>query len=303
MQQRLAEAIGRIAEFQDVEPGEIVWEHLSGMTNVSCLARFRGVELVVRFPGEGTERFIDRRAEVTNLRSARLAGLTNEIALFDPADSVLISAVVRNARPHSAADRLDSGILHAVTGILKRTHQQLAFANDFDPFGLLATFSSMAHESGHGGSADLDKAASAIAQLRPILESPDVARVACHNDPVPENFLETDDGLVLIDWEYSGRNDPAWDLASLCLEWDLTTTQELEVLAAYASDDELLHQRVTTYRPVADLVWSVWAIVQTAQDRGEFAEYGQARLNRCLEAISSPDFDLSVRELRTWYGA
>lgn len=303
MQHRLAEAIGRIAEFQDVEPEEIAWEHLSGMTNVNCLARFRGVELVVRFPGEGTERFIDRRAEATNLRSAYLAGLTNEIALFDPADAVLISAVVHNARPHTVSDRHDSAILRAVTGILKRTHQQLAFANDFNPFGLLATFNAMAHEAGHRGSADLDKAASTIAMLRPILESAAVARVACHNDPVPENFLETDDGLVLIDWEYSGRNDPAWDLASLCLEWELTTDQELEVLTAYATDDETLRWRVTAYRPVADLVWSVWAIVQTAQYRSEFAEYGETRLNRCLQAISSPEFDLSLRELRTWHGA
>ena len=303
MQQRLTEAIGRIAEFRDVTPGEIAWEPLSGMTNVNCLVRFRGVELVVRFPGEGTERFIDRGAEVTNSRSAYLAGLTNEITLFDPADSVLISAMAPNARPHTAASRHDPSILLAVTGLLKRTHQELAFANDFNPFGLLATFNSMAHEAGHRCSADLAKAAAAIAKLRPVLESPAVARVACHNDPVPENFLETEGGLLLIDWEYSGRNDPAWDLASLCLEWDLTAGQELEVLAAYASDDESFRWRVTTYRPVADLVWSVWAIVQTTRGRSEFAEYGEARLNRCLQAISSPEFNLSVRELRTWYGA
>lgn len=301
MQQRLAEAIGRITEFQDVEPEEIAWEHLSGMTNVNCLARFRGVELVVRFPGEGTERFIDRQAEVTNSRSAYAAGLTNDIALFDPADSVLVSAMVQHARPHTASDSHDPTILHAVTGMLKRTHQELAFANDFSPFGLLATFNEMAHDAGHRGSADLDVAASAISELRPILESTAVRRVACHNDPVPENFLETDDGLLLIDWEYSGRNDPAWDLASLCLEWDLTAAQELEVLAVYASDDVTLQRRVTAYRPVADLVWSVWAIVQTALNRSEFADYGEARLTRCLQAISSPEFDVSVRELRTAY--
>lgn len=75
------------------------------------------------------------------------------------------------------------------------------------------------------------------------------------------------------------------------------------MLTAYATDDETLRWRVTAYRPVADLVWSVWAIVQTAQYRSEFAEYGETRLNRCLQAISSPEFDLSLRELRTWHGA
>ena len=238
---------------------------------------------------------------MTNSQSAYLAGLTNEITLFDPADSVLISTALHNARPLHASDGHDSATLRAVTGLLKRTHQQLAFANDFNPFELLATFNVMADEAGHRGSADLDRAASAIAELRPIMESPDVARVACHNDPVPENFLRTDDGLLLIDWEYSGRNDPAWDLAGLCLEWELSTAQEREVMAAYGADDETLPWRVTAYRPVADLVWSVWATVQTTNQR-QLAEYGVARLNRCLEAISSPEFDDSVGELRARYG-
>lgn len=45
----------------------------------------------------------------------------------------------------------------------------------------------------------------------------------CHNDLVAENFLKAEDGTIyLIDWEYSGMNDPMWDIAALFLESNFT---------------------------------------------------------------------------------
>lgn len=299
MRERLAEAIGRIAEYRDVQANEIDWECLSGLTNVSYLARFRDVELVVRFPGDGTDDFIDRQAEVANSQAAHRAGLTNGITFFDPRDSVLISEMVRNARPLAKADRQVPGVLERAVEILKRTHEVLTFENDFNPFALLAIFTTMADGAGAQRSVDLDKATRAIEPLRPVLESTAAARVSCHNDPVPENFLDTGSRLLLIDWEYSGRNDPAWDLASLSLEWDLSPAQERDALVAYGSHDGALPLRVAAYRPVADLVWSVWATVQTAGKHGDFTAYGEARLDRCLRAISAPAFAVTIDGLRS----
>ena len=46
-----------------------------------------------------------------------------------------------------------------------------------------------------------------------------VEMCACHNDAVPENFIKGDDGTIyLIDWEYSGMNDPLADFAALFIE-------------------------------------------------------------------------------------
>ena len=42
--------------------------------------------------------------------------------------------------------------------------------------------------------------------------------VACHCDPLCENFLDTGERMWLVDWEYSGMNDPMWDLGDLCVE-------------------------------------------------------------------------------------
>lgn len=46
-----------------------------------------------------------------------------------------------------------------------------------------------------------------------------VTLTPCHNDLVAENFVKGLDGKIhLIDWEYSGMNDPLWDLAALFIE-------------------------------------------------------------------------------------
>jgi thiamine kinase-like enzyme len=42
--------------------------------------------------------------------------------------------------------------------------------------------------------------------------------VACHCDPLCENFLDTGERIFIVDWEYSGMNDPMWDLGDLSVE-------------------------------------------------------------------------------------
>jgi thiamine kinase-like enzyme len=58
-----------------------------------------------------------------------------------------------------------------------------------------------------------------------IAYNTNINRYPCHNDLVPENVMikqinATNASYVLIDWEYAGYNDIAWDYASLLLECD-----------------------------------------------------------------------------------
>jgi len=40
-----------------------------------------------------------------------------------------------------------------------------------------------------------------------------ISVVACHCDPLCENFLDTGERMWIVDWEYSGMNDPMWTSA------------------------------------------------------------------------------------------
>lgn len=39
--------------------------------------------------------------------------------------------------------------------------------------------------------------------------------------------------MWIVDWEYSGMNDPMWDLGDLSVEAEMDTEQEAELLHAY----------------------------------------------------------------------
>ena len=54
--------------------------------------------------------------------------------------------------------------------------------------------------------------------VRAALAAHPLPLVACHCDPLCENFLDAGDRMWIVDWEYSGMNDPMWDLGDLSVE-------------------------------------------------------------------------------------
>jgi len=59
--------------------------------------------------------------------------------------------------------------------------------------------------------------------------------VLCHNDLNPQNiFFST--GIKLIDWEYAGINDRYFDLACVCVEFNLSGEMQEVFLGAYFED-------------------------------------------------------------------
>jgi len=77
---------------------------------------------------------------------------------------------------------------------------------------------------------------------RSILEKIDTFKseyVFCHNDLNPQNILfnSVSNSVKLIDWEYAGVNDRYFDLACVCVEFDLSLAQEKMFLTQYFSSD------------------------------------------------------------------
>src|SRR5690606_31195622 len=54
--------------------------------------------------------------------------------------------------------------------------------------------------------------------VREALQAHPAKLAPCHCDPLCENFLDTGSRMWIVDWEYSGMNDPLWDLGDLSVE-------------------------------------------------------------------------------------
>ncbi len=139
--------------------------------------------------------------------------------------------------------------------------------------------------------------------VRRALEASPMPLVPCHNDPWPGNLLDTGGNIYIIDWEYSGMNDPVWDLGDLSVEAGFGPEQDQAMMEAYYGGPApaALYSRLALYKTMSDLHWSLWALVQHANDNpaDDFRTYAAARLERCKVRMGGADFGLHLATART----
>ncbi|TKB66990.1 MAG: LPS biosynthesis choline kinase, partial [Mesorhizobium sp.] len=191
-------------------------ERLGGLTNLV----FRGKDFCLRIPGRGTEEYINRANEAVAAREAAKAGVSPEVLHVDAETGVLVTRFITGAetmspekfktRPGSPARAGKAfGKLHTSGAVFPFRFELFAMIDDY--LQVLST-KDVALPAGYHdvvGEAETVRSALAAHPL-PI--------VACHCDPLCENFLDTGDRMWIVDWEYSGMNDPLWDLGDLSVE-------------------------------------------------------------------------------------
>jgi thiamine kinase-like enzyme len=61
---------------------------------------------------------------------------------------------------------------------------------------------------------------------------------SCHNDLLAANFIGDGERLWIVDWEYAGMGDPAFDLANFAVNNGLDEDGDRVLLEAYGADPE-----------------------------------------------------------------
>ncbi len=119
--------------------------------------------------------------------------------------------------------------------------------------------------------------------------------VPCHNDLLAENYLDDGAWLWLVDWEYSGNNDPAFELGNTCQELGFDDDQVAELCAAYfgAASPALL-ARMRLQMIMSDVGWTLWAAIQARISTIDYDFAGWAE-ERWARAASAPSTALSSR--------
>ena len=82
------------------------------------------------------------------------------------------------------------------------------------------------------GTRRLPTYAAQFAAIREALAADDTT-VPCNNDLLAANFVEDGDRVWLIDYEYSGNNDPCFELGNIWRECRLSLDQLDELVTSY----------------------------------------------------------------------
>ena len=128
--------------------------------------------------------------------------------------------------------------------------------------------------------------------------------VACHCDPLCENFLDTGDRMWIVDWEYSGMNmnDAMWDLGDLSVEGKFDDGQDDEMIRAYFSGEPRPAEcgRMVIYKAMCDLLWTLWGLIQLANGNpaDDFRAYADGRFARCKALMETSEFRRHLQAVR-----
>lgn len=267
------DAIGTICRVFDASPRDIT--HITvlkkGMTNRSFLFTCGGKQYIMRIPGEGTDRLIDRRQEAAVYGAIRDLSLCDDVYYIDPANGYKITAFLENAR---VCDPENPNDVRRCMAFLRKFHERrLHVGHIFDIFGQIEFYEQL-WKGNPSVYADYRRTKEQILSLRPYIEAHAGEKVLTHIDAVPDNFLLTGDDIRLIDWEYAGEQDPHVDIAMFAIYALYDRTQIDALIDAYFPEGCPGETRLKIYCYVAacGLLWSNWCEYKR-QLGVEFGEY------------------------------
>jgi thiamine kinase-like enzyme len=272
--------------------GAPVIERLGGLTN----RVYRVGDHCVRIPGAGTEEYIDRANEAVAARAAAAAGVSPEVIHADPATGVMVTRFVEGTVTMSpAAFRARPGSPARAGQAFARLHRSGAvFPFRFELFGMIDSYLGVLSGKDVDLPAGYHDVVAEAEGVRRALDARPVAPVACHCDPLCENFLDTGARMWIVDWEYSGMNDPMWDLGDLSVEGQFDAAQDEEILTAYFGGEAPAAERgrMVVHKAMCDLLWTLWGLIQLANGNpaDDFRAYADGRFARCRALMASPDF-------------
>lgn len=304
---RLEEAyriLARVPFFAGVKRRTVEIEPLGSLTNMSYKVTFNGVAYALRLPGEDTWEYIDRAAEERNSKIAAAAGIGADILYVDVYSGTMVSRFVEGETMDAAWLARDADALARVARMLRRVHDLgRNFRFRFNVFGMIERYRGLLHGLRQPLPAGYGEVERGMEAARRALEASPVPLVPCHNDPWPNNFIDTGERIYLIDWEFSGMNDPFWDLADLSVECGFGPDQDRAMMEAYWRDDapEEFYSRLELYKAMSDLLWSLWGLIQHANDNplDDFLAEALERFGRCEERMHTPDFVRHLNVVRT----
>lgn len=267
-----------------------------GITNRAACVRVAGKPYFVSIPGAHSDLLsIPRADEVENSRRAAETGVSPRILHHLPATGVLVVEWLEG-RTLGVPDMQDPEMPERLATIARRLHSARPFVNDFDLFRLTESYSgalakhNLAAPAGFPGYARLLTEIEAAVRRHPEPHRP------CSNDFCPQNLIDDNGRLWVVDFGYSGNNDPCSELGNAACEADYQTHHYEALCKAYfgeASDRRLA--RMQLYAVMADVAWSLWSVIQeNLSDLDfDFKTYGAERWQRGCRRLDSDD-------LRRW---
>ena len=271
-----------------------------GLTNTNYKVTVDGKPYFVRVPGESTDLLaIDRNNEYHNTQAAANAGVAPKVLNYFPQHNVMILEFLDGktmSKDSLNEPEMPSRMAHAI----KQLHAGERFLTDFNMFRLTEYYLRLCSERGFKVPEGYPERMPTVNQIEKAMSVKPLATVPCNNDLLAENYIDDGKQLWLIDYEYSGNNDPTFELGNTCQEMQFNDDQIKEVCAAYFGEaTPQLIARMKLNMIMSDVDWGLWTTIQTNISTIEFDFWGWAleRWGRAVEKMDSPEFSIWMKDV------
>jgi len=264
-----------------------------GLTNHNYRVRTASNDVVVRISPASTGLLaVDREHEYHNSLAAASTGVGADVVDYLPGQGVLVVAFIPEAITYD--DSAVAANLTRVAASVRRLHAGPAFANRFDIFAIQRRYLDIMRDNAF-------RLPDGYGELLPVASRMEVALavhpedlVPCHNDLLAANFL--DDGLAvrIVDYEYSGANEPGFEIGNIAQEAHLSTEQLAALVAAYyGRADAGLIARATLWGIASAYAWTLWGTIQSGLEAGDFDfwAWSMDKFDRARTSFADPGFE------------
>ena len=247
-----------------------------GMTNRSFLFRCGEKRYIMRIPGEGTDKLINRKEEAGVYELVKKTGICDPIVYIDPESGYKITEFVENSR---VCDSLDPEDVRKTMAKVRSLHElKLSADHSFDIYHLIQFYEDLRGKT-PSMYRDYEKTKQKIESLKDYIDAHKKSEVLCHIDANQDNVLfykneKGEEQIILIDWEYAGMQDPDVDIAMFGI-YALYDRKQMDALIdAYYTEGcpEGVRTMIYCYIAICGFLWSNWCEYKKTMGV-EFGEY------------------------------
>ena len=291
-----------VSKIEDWQGKDISIQPLSGgLTNTNFRVTVDGTPYFVRVPGESTELLaIDRNNEVYNTKAAAEAGVAPPVLYHLPEYNVLVLKFL-DGQTMSKDVLRQPGMPTRMARAIKSLHAGPRFYSDFNMFRLTEYYLKLCQERDIKIPEGYLERMPTVARIEEALSIRSLPTVPCNNDLLAENYIDDGQKLWLIDYEYSGNNDPTFELGNTCQEMEFNDAQIHEVCAAYfgqVTANKIARMKLNMI--MSDVGWGLWAAIQAEISTIEFDFWGWAldRWGRAVQKMDSAEFPQWLKDVQ-----
>jgi len=272
-----------------------------GLTNSNFKVDVDGCSYFVRLPGADTELLaINRENEHYNTRAAHDAGAGPRVIYHLPEyNAMVLEFLIGQTMSKESLNQ--SGMPTRMAEAIKKLHSGPRFLTNFNMFRLTEYYLQICKDREIPIPDGYWERMDTVSTIEQAMSVKQLGTVPCNNDLLAENYLDDGNQLWLIDYEYSGNNDPTFELGNTCQEMLFSDSQIEEVCTAYFGEstaDKIARMKLNMI--LSDVGWGLWAAIQVKISTIEYDFWGWAteRWGRAQAKMDSTEFEGWLRDVQ-----